>query len=71
MVLSTAERAAVAAAAYMRERSRTRTPIPLTKSDLQAAINTLPVAARTNLTSAEKARLLAEMALKKFDAEDV
>lgn len=79
-VLTAPQRAAVKAL-MMEDLSRAREAAPLTKAELQAAIDAtddwidtnasafnlaLPVAARNGLTAAQKARLFSAVALKRF-----
>lgn len=69
------------AAEIMRELSASRTPCPIAKADLKAAINAIddwcdtnaasfntaiPLPARTALSSGEKARLLARVATRRY-----
>jgi hypothetical protein len=79
-VLTDSDRAAVYAE-LMQDLSREREPCALTKADLRAAVDAadswananaasfnsaLPAAARTTLTAAQKARLLAAVILRRF-----
>ena len=79
-VLSNAERAAVSAE-YQREISTAAEPCSIVKADLRAAVDAadawvdsnassyntaLPVAARTGLTSPQKARLLMFVVARRF-----
>lgn len=79
-VLSNGERAAISAE-YQREISTAAEPISIVKADLRAAVDAadswvdsnassfntaLPVAARTNLTSSQKARLLMFVVARRF-----